>query len=137
MCAILDADSYSRFLDPDNSDMRPLRDWLRDRGKLVYAPTQRMKAELEGHGPMRRRFVEYSQAGRLIEVNPHEVEAKEAELTGLLSNDGHIVALAIVAGVKVLVSRDRDLHDDFKRIVKGKVFQSEGHKHLLRRDTCP
>lgn len=137
MCVILDADSYSRFLDPDNSDMRPLRDWMRNRGKLVYAPTPRMKAELETHGPMRERLVEYRQAGRLIEVDPHEVDAAEAELTGLSSNDGHIVALAMVAGVNVLVSRDRDLHDDFKRIVNGKVFQNEKHKHLLRRDTCP
>ena len=48
-----------------------------------------------------------------------------------------IVALAMVAGVNVLVSRDKDLHDDFKRIVNGKVFQNEKHKHLLRRDTCP
>ncbi len=96
-----------------------------------------MKAELETHGPMRERLVEYRQAGRLIEVDPHEVDAAEGELTGLSSNDAHIVALAVVAGVKVLVSRDRDLHDDFKRIVNGRVYQNEKHKHLLRRDTCP
>ena len=137
MCVILDADSYSRFLDPDNNDMRPLRDWMLNRGKLVYAPTERMKAELETHGPMRKRLVEYRQAGRLIEVDPQEVDAAEGELTGLSSNDGHIVALAMVAGVNLLVSRDKDLHDDFKRIVNGKVFQNEKHKHLLRRDTCP
>ena len=35
------------------------------------------------------------------------------------------------------LSRDKDLHDDFKRIVNGNVYQNEKHKHLLRRDTCP
>ena len=137
MCVILDADSYSRSLDSDNTGMRPVRDWMKGRGKLVYTPTQRMKAELESHGQMAKRLVEYRQAGRLIEVDPDEVDATEAGLTGLSSNDGHIVALAIVAGVNVLVSRDKDLHDDFKRIVNGKVYQNEKHKHLLRRDTCP
>lgn len=137
MCVILDANSYSDFLAPDNTTMRPLRDWLRTHGKLVYAPTRRMKAELDSHGLMRKRFVEYSQAGRVKEVAEEEVVAKEAELTDLSSDDGHIVALALVAGVDVLVSHDRNLHDDFKRIVKGRVYQNAKHKHLLRRDTCP
>ncbi len=137
MCVILDANNYSDFLDVENAGMRPLRNWMRSAGKLVYAPTPRMKAELEIHRQMARRLVEYRQAGRLIEVDPDAVDTAEAELTGLSSNDGHIVALAIVAGVGVLVSRDKKLHDDFKRIVNGKVYQNEKHKHLLRRDTCP
>ena len=137
MCVILDANSYSDFLDADNAGMRALRDWLRTQGKLVYAPTRRIKAELDSHGPMKKRFVEYSQAGRVKEVAGEEVVAKEAELTDLSSDDGHIVALALVAGVEVLISHDKKLHDDFKRLVKGKVYQNEKHKHLLRRDTCP
>ncbi len=137
MCVILDANSYSDFLDADNTGMRPLRDWLRTQGKLVYAPTRRMKAELDSHGQMRKRLVEYSQAGRVKELAGEEVVAKEAELTDLSSDDAHIVALALVARVDVLVSHDKNLHDDFKRLVKGKVYQNEKHKHLLRRDTCP
>ncbi len=137
MCVILDANSYSDFLDADNTGMRPLRDWLRTQGKLVYAPTRRMKAELDSYGHMRKRFVEYSQAGRVKELAEEEVVAKEAELTDLSSDDAHIVALALVARVDVLVSHDKKLHDDFKRLVKGKVYQNEKHKHLLRRDTCP
>lgn len=137
MCVILDANSYSDFLDKDNAGMQPLRDWLGRQGKLVYAPTRRMKAELDSHRSMRKRFVEYSQAGRVKEVDEEEVVAKEAELTGLSSDDGHIVALALVAEVDLLVSHDKNLHDDFKRLVKGKVYQNEKHRHLLRRDTCP
>ncbi len=137
MCVILDANSYSDFLDMGHAGMRPLREWLRTRGKLVYAPTEKMRAELESHGPMKKRLMEYSQAGRIKEVDQAEVIAKEDVLTGLASDDGHIVALALVAGVNVLVSHDKNLHEDFKRIVNGRVYQNEKHKHLLRRDTCP
>ena len=137
MCVILDANSYSDFLDPENANMHPLRKWIGDRGKLVYAPTRRMRDELEKYGDMKKRLVEYAQAGRVKEVDKDEVDAKEAELIGLSSDDGHIVALAIVAEVSVLVSRDKNLHDDFKKIVNGRVYQNEKHKHLLRRDTCP
>lgn len=137
MCVILDADSYGDFLDPQNANLRPLRKWMRDRGKLVYTPTRKMRNELEKCEGMKKRLVEYTQAGRIKEVEKDEVDAREAELRGLSSNDGHIVALAIVARVKVLVSRDRNLHEDFKRMVKGRVYQNEKHQHLLRRDTCP
>ncbi len=137
MCVILDANSYSDFLDMEHAGMRPLRDWLMTRGKLAYAPTEKMRGELENHGPMKKRFMEYSQAGRIKEVDRDEVIAKENVLMGLASDDGHIVALALVAGVNVLVSHDKNLHEDFKRIVNGRVYQNEKHKHLLRRDTCP
>ena len=137
MCVILDANSYSDFLDMEQAGMRPLREWLRTGGKLAYAPTEKFRAELENHGPMKKRFMEYSQAGRIKEVDQDEVVAKEAVLTELASDDGHIVALALVAGVNVLVSHDRDLHEDFKRIVHGRVYQNERHRHLLRRDACP
>ncbi len=137
MCVILDANSYGDFLDPGNTRLGPLRDWLNGRGKLAYAPTEKMRNELNKYGAMKKRFAEYFQAGRVKEVDKNEVVAKEAELTGLSSDDGHIVALAIVARVDVLVSRDKNLHDDFKRIANGRVYQNESHKHLLRRDTCP
>ena len=61
---------------------------------------------------------------------PQDVEEKASELTGMISSDDeHIVALALVAGVKVLVSYpegDRDLFTDFKSrdLVQGKVYKS-------------
>ena len=68
-----------------------------------------------------------------------------------VSDDPHIIALAMVANVKVLVvervyddprrpegrGRDSDLQEDFKNIVGGRVYQTKRHSRLLRKDTCP
>ena len=138
MCLILDADKYSDFLNPNNSDLQPVRDWIQNKGgKLVYSPTKKLKEELGRHKRMKSRFLLYAQAGRVREVERDKVDHMEAGLTGLSSNDSHIVALALVAEVKLLVSGDTDLHDDFKNIVRGKVYQNPRHKNLLRQDTCP
>ena len=76
-------------------------------------------------------------------MSPQDVEEKVTELTGMIaSNDAHIIALAIVSGVKVLVSYregDRDLFADFKnrQLVGGKVYTRKSHEHMLTKDTCP
>ena len=138
MCLILDANKYSEFLDMNNSELQPVREWIRKKGgKLVYSPTKKMEEELGRHKKMENRFRQYAQAGLVREVDRDKVDDKEAGLTGLLSDDGHIVALALVAEVKLLVSGDKNLHDDFKNIVRGKVYQKLRHKNLLRQDTCP
>ncbi len=138
MCLILDADRFSQFLDPGNRDMKPVREWIRKQnGKIVYAPTQKIQKELKWHKPMNKRFSEYRQAGRIKIFDKEKVNKEEAKLTGLLSNDKHIIALAIVSGVKLLVGGDQNLQADFKRIVRGKIYKNRSHKRLLRRDTCP
>ena len=138
MCLILDTNQYGEFLKPNNADMQPVREWIRRKnGKMVYAPTEKMERELGKHGLMKKKLGEYRQGGRLKIIDKEIVNHTEAGLTGLSSDDGHIVALAIVAEVKLLVSKDQDLHNDFKKIVKGKIFQNKDHEHLLRRDTCP
>lgn len=52
------------------------------------------------------------------------------------SDDPHILALALVSGVRLLCSRDTALHADFKnpRILRpaGSVYQNRRHRHLLR-----
>ena len=79
-------------------------------------------------------------AGQLKLVS-EGVQEKADELEGQIkSNDEHIIALALVADVKVLVSYkegDQDLFKDFKNLVRGKVYTKKQHKHLLTKDTCP
>ena len=82
------------------------------------------------------------QSGKLKEIPTQEVEEKENELnrTGEIgSDDPHIIALTITANVKLLVSNDRRLHEDFKNrnLVGGKVYQTRDHWLLLRGYTCP
>ena len=138
MCIILDANCYSRFRDPENEDMEPVRKWMDNRnGKIVYSNTRKFKKEWE-KGGMDRWVTERRRAGQL-KLAPPGVQEKENELEGWVrSDDAHIIALALIAQVTVLVTYDRDLTRDFKNyIVQGKVYKTKEHKRLLRNDLCP
>ena len=83
----------------------------------------------------------WRQAGKLKLVSRQWVQEKENELNGkIASNDEHVIALAIIANTKILVSGgDKKLHEDFKNpeLVGGKVYQQKSHSHLLTKNTCP
>ena len=137
MCIILDANLFGSFDDPRNENMKPLHRWLsKQYGKIVYSDTPKLQDEWSRGGS--RLLERLRQDGSLKLVASAEVEVVESTLSGNIeSDDEHIVALALVAGVRVLVSNDRALHQDFKNIVGGKVYQTKSHARLLRRDTCP
>ncbi len=141
MCLILDANKYGDFLNKDNKDMQPVKKWLEKNGKLVYAPTEKFGHEWQAVDPLERQLTEWRRAGKMKMADTNKVNEEEQRLQGRLSsNDGHIIALARVANVKLLVSNDQDLHQDFtncKLVKGGKVYQDRRHKHLLRPDTCP
>ena len=83
---------------------------------------------------------ELQRRNKLKEISAQDVQEKADELEDRIeSDDPHIIALAIIADVKVLVSNDRRLHEDFKNrnLVGGKVYQTRSHSRLLRNDTCP
>lgn len=142
MCLILDACCYGDFLNPNNADMKPVHNWMqKGMGKIAHARTLRIEHELSKSPRMVLRFRNYLRNNQVKIVNHIDVNKKEQELKKskiLLSNDSHIIALALVAEVKLLVvSGDKNLQRDFKKIVRGKVYQNKGHKHLLTKDTCP
>ena len=144
MCVILDANMFGEFKKRDkgkkNEDMEPIWNWLDGKhGKIVYSPTEKIKREWL-KGGMKNHMRTLNQAGKLKLVAAEDVQAKANVLnqTGALkSNDAHIVALAMFAKIKVLVSADKALHADFMNIVGGEVYITKSHSHLLRRDTCP
>lgn len=136
MCIIIDANKIVEFLDADNDDMEPVRAWLSEFGKIVYSVSGNSKQEKEQYQSFPHKFREYSRANKLIRVNPSDVEKEIKNLPKLKSNDQHIVALAKLKNVKVLVSGDKKLHKDFKKIAGGKVYQTKEHKHLLTPDLC-
>lgn len=83
---------------------------------------------------------ELERRGSLRRVAAMEVNSKTKELRDrnvCRSNDVHVLALAFVAGVRLLCSRDQDLHADFTNPKllqpKGKVYQSATHTHLIGR----
>lgn len=176
MCLILDANSLTKFKDRDK-DMEPVWYWLRRKnGKIVYSDTEKFRSEWEhrGGGKLMRQLLqgqgadfsalisigldqlmrELQRRGKLKLVSAQDVQKKVDELEQadiLRSNDPHIIALAILADVKVLVvervyddprrpegrGRDLDLQEDFKNLVGGKVYQTKSHSGLLTKDTCP
>ena len=142
MCIIVDANMFGEFKEPADENMEPVWHWLRKKnGKIAYSNTKKFEEEWE-RGGVTSLIKLLRQSGQLKEIQAREVEAKENELnrTGTIrSNDPHIIALAIIANVKVLVSNDRRLHEDFKdrNLVGGSVYQTKSHSRLLRKDTCP
>ena len=148
MCIILDTNTFSRFRDPSDEDMQLVREWLDNRnGKIAYSNTKKFKKEWE-KGGMRGLRDELMRAGKLKLVSEN-IEEKENELKGKLkSDDAHIIAVALVTGVKVLVSYyeldsnrkgDKAIFKDFTNndLVGGKLYLRKEHKHLLTKDTCP
>ena len=143
MCIIVDANTFHKFKEPDNEDMEPVWTWLEKRdGKIAYADTEKLEDEWD-NGGMQNLRNQLRQAGKLKVVSSKDVQEKADELKGeIASNDEHIIALALIASVKVLVSYregDSDLFDDFKdrNLVGGKVYTRKTHAHMLTKDTCP
>ena len=137
MCIILDSNNSTKFKNKD-PDMQPVRKWLaRKNGKIAYSNTERFKKEWKKGG---MNYLDLSRNGELKLIPRHEVLEEQKKLEdGIESNDAHIIALAIVADVKVLISNDRDLCTDFKNpnLVGGKVYQNRAHAHLLTGYRCP
>jgi len=135
VCIILDA---CVFGDYNNSNLKPVRAWLarKPANRIAYSQTDRFEREWK-HFPGR---AELWRRNKLMFVDPNKVSSQQEELEKnpkLQSNDTHVLALAQVAGVKLLVtSGDKALQTDFKNIVHGKVYKDAKHEHLLRAVIC-
>ena len=142
MCVILDTNTFGKFRNPNDKDMVPVWKWLDNRnGKIIYSTMQKFEDEWEKGGMSHLRD-QMMRAGQLKSVS-EGVQEKADELNGkIASDDEHIIALALIAGVKVLVSYregDKDLFTDFKNrdLVRGKVYTRKSHTHILTKYTCP
>lgn len=143
MCVIVDTNTFHKFKEPNNEDMEPVWTWLEKRGgKIAYSDTEKLEEEWN-RGGMRDIRDQLRRAGKLKIVSPQGVEEKANELRSeIASNDEYIIALALIARVKVLVSYregDRDLFVDFKNreLVGGRVYTRKTHERMLTKDTCP
>ena len=142
MCVIIDANLASLvFSTPPDPDFVPVLSWLYDTdadGCLVYGG--RLTQELLMLSGTWRPLVQLLRAGRAILVPCEKIAAEEARVESLRlcrSNDAHVIALARVSGARVLCSKDRTLHQDFKnrQLIsnpRGQVYQAKEHAHLLR-----
>ncbi len=140
MCAILDVNLIGRFKkDPVDEDLKFVHQWLeRKNGKIVYSDTEKFRKEWDkGGGYTLRRQLQ--RRGKLKLVLAQDVQEKNDKIKDeIKSDDPHIIALALIAEVKVLISKDNKLIADFKvHVSQGKVYKTKSHKHLLTKDTCP
>lgn len=140
MCLIIDINMYGRFIKARGSrEMKPLWQWLRHRGgKVVYSPTAKLKKEWKNF-PYRKDAENLQREGLVKIVPPNIVQKKENELRGKTkSDDEHIIALAMVAGAKLLLSRDADLKDDFENpnLANGNIYKRAQAQRLLTPDVC-
>ena len=138
---ILDANQWNNFLNSKDKDMEPVHKWLENKnGKLVYSTHKKIKEELDNVPKMKNRLNTYRQAGKAQLIDPKKVEEKINDIKRsyeLKSNDPHILGLAKASDTKILCSNDKKLHEDFKKIINGNIYQNKSHQHLLNLDICP
>ena len=143
MCVVVDTNTFGKFKNPADEDMAPVWKWLDDKnGKIVYSNTKKFEDEWE-RGGMSHLRDQMMRAGQLKLVSEGVQEKADELKNKIASNDEHIIALALIARIKVLISYregDRDLFDDFrdKNLVGGKVYTRKAHaQRMLTKDTCP
>lgn len=143
MCLIVDVnvarEVFSDTEEPDFAEIRKALFQLKaPLVRIVYGGL--LREELLRVEEVRRALVVLDRAGRTRQISDAEVAGETSAVQALalcISNDAHIIALARVAGVRLLCSRDQALHADFtnKDLIdtpRGKVYQNASHKHLIR-----
>ncbi len=140
MCIIIDSTIFGEF-NKNSTEIKPVKDWMKKSGKIVYGNAGRLKIELHRSTKMLKLFADYRKQGKLKLIGSEVIDDKSRALNQhtLRSNDRHIIALAQASMVRVLVtSGDHRLINDFKRLIQGgKVYMKKSHKHLLKQDLCP
>ena len=117
MCAILDVNVVSEVFGENRSNAGIMfREWIESgRGRLVTGGKARTELYRSGvFGAWAKVALRY---GYLEEKADHLVDARTDELIALAqhsSDDPHILALALVSGVRLLWTNDRLLQQDFQ-----------------------
>jgi hypothetical protein len=145
MCVIIDNDlAHGVFAYPCREEFTPLMQWVETGdGRIVHGG--KLTRELCRSEKIRRFLMELGRQGKALVINHPDQASEEVRLeqSGLCeSNDFHVLALAILARVRLLCSGDQSLHTDFRnsRIInnpRGHVYQNASHSHLLEHtDGC-
>lgn len=116
MCTIIDANVAHELTEPypDSAGTRFLE--RVESGTLEVVVGGQLRKELN-RTSIREWVRQAIVGGKARSVNDEAVDAKTEEVhaSGLcLSDDPHIIALALISGARLLYSNDRDLQRDFK-----------------------
>lgn len=140
MGVIIDANRAALAVNtPPDPALRHVVDWITTKGCLVVGG--KLREELAKIAKFNVWMTQLKRAGRLEEINDAEVNATAERLAAepklLKSNDAHVVALALVSGVRVICTEDELLTQDINnaKVLKkprGKVFRDHKiHAALL------
>lgn len=154
MCAIIDACVSHELIGPRTTEVgRYFRRWLnRRRGKLIVGG--KLLKELGKNSNVKQWISSALASGiaKRIPDDPVGNLTNQLEARGIcISNDPHVIALAIISGSRLLYTTETDLMKDFKNRnilggrVRGSIYTSaqgrttvgRQHKQLLaRNDLC-
>ena len=149
MCAILDASVCSMVFGGEDrpASGKGFFEWINGgQGRLVIGG--KLRGELYRNNNFKRWAATAVQYGLLRNTDDALVNRREGTLKNILSNDPHVIALAIESRTRLLCTNDKELMDDFKNSdliqnPKGSVYSipvgskfSKRKKDLLRRSNC-
>lgn len=140
MCVILDNDIVAEVLFATSEDPYFVMQKAIDRGDVVIYYGGKLRKEYE-KGRVMNRILQLDQAGKAQAVSDSRINVRTEEIKrqGICrSNDTHVIALANVAKVGLLCTRDNNLMTDFKckNLVdnpRGKIWNPMHHRKLIRR----
>jgi hypothetical protein len=140
MCIIVDANS-AHHVAKQTEDGKPVVKWLlKGRGGLIVGGKIKRELDRAGFGPT---MLVLDRAGRLKKLDDSQVDDLAAKITkggSCRSNDGHVLAVAIMSGCRLLFTKDQDLHTDAKNRAildpPASIYQSHKHEHLLTECDC-
>ena len=140
MCLIIDVNVASDFVGPKPAAV-PVLKWLLGKGGHIALGGK--LADEYRKSTLRGLWAELSRKGsvKLFKDNLVDAEQQTVEDTKLCkSDDPHIIALARLSGCRLVFTRDKPLHADFKNKdlinkPRGFVYTDDTHAPLLVK--CP
>lgn len=148
MCVVIDTNKAGDFCKQERPYLKMLLKWVNSGGRI--ASGGRLEAELYKVQAMRGLLNEWFRKGTLVRIPSEAVAKHEALVRGLcVSDDPHVVALAIAAKAHIIVTQDGDLIKDLRNLAivgsKRKIYKENAaspnridrHWALLQRSDCP
>jgi hypothetical protein len=148
MCLIIDANKAADFCKQERPYLKPLWSWVNGGGRIVSGG--RLEKELFKIQAMKGVLLEWSRNGTLIRISSEKILEKENFVkSACISDDPHVVALAIISKANIVVTEDKKLIEDLRncklvgkrrRIYKensASPSRIDRHATLLRSSDCP
>jgi hypothetical protein len=142
MCLIIDANcAINTLCQNPTAEFAPVMQAIHGNNATIALGGSKQREEYQKLASVWRYIVALEKAGkaRLFPDKPVDELQKKLVNEGLLkSDDPHIMALAIFSGVRLLCSKDQNLHCDFVNKIfvdkpRGSVYQNASHVHLLKK----